>query len=131
LAIARDCDASFGGAPANGSLMSMLTDVSRAQIDRRKITHYLLSDEHSKGRHKARVLRALGFSVADWEVLHSALLQHANQREVVAQVTTSYGQRFNVRCVLPAPSGESTCFVTVWQREPGTNGPRFVTAYPA
>ena len=50
---------------------------------------------------------------------------------MVGTVQNAYGQRFLVRCVLVAPTGRPTCFVTVWQQETGSKGPRFVTAYPA
>ena len=111
--------------------MLRLPDAGRAQIDRRKIARYLLSDVGPEGRHKARVFQSTGFTASNREVLRAALPEHAADRDLVGGASTAYGQRYLVRCESTAPAGQSRCFITVWQREPGSSSPRFITAYPA
>jgi hypothetical protein len=44
-------------------------------VDLAKLQHYCLSDEHPRGRHKARVFRSrLGLAASDAELLRRALL---------------------------------------------------------
>jgi hypothetical protein len=101
-----------------------------AVIPRRKITDYLLSDTHPRGRHKARVFRALGFSVGEWEVLADALLDHAATNDVVTVEPTALGDRFVVDGIMETPSGRLPMLRSVWFIESGEFIPRFVTAFP-
>lgn len=41
-----------------------------------------------------------------------------------------YGQKFVVRSILTGPSGRSAALVTVWIVLPGTDVPKFLTAFP-
>jgi hypothetical protein len=54
-----------------------LPNASRAVVPEAKITRYLLSETHPAGRSKARFFTAHGFSPAQWEVLATALPDHA------------------------------------------------------
>ena len=52
-----------------------------AQIPARKLTAFLLSESHPKGRHKARLFRAFGFSAASPGEFAAALLAHLREHD--------------------------------------------------
>jgi hypothetical protein len=101
-----------------------------AILDRRKLTAYLLSDRHPVGRHKARVLRALGYRTGDAERLADDLLTIATTGRLVAAGETSFGTRYIAEGPVRSPTGRTVLLRTIWVTPRGTTTPRFVTAYP-
>ena len=110
--------------------MSQLPRVTNAILDDRKITQYLLSTVHPAGEPKAKFFISFGFSLENWAELKSALLKHAQNNPVTAQVSSPFGQKFEVCCSLVAPDGRNPCIISVWIIEPPDPSPRFITAYP-
>lgn len=99
------------------------------RIDPRKITHYLLRDDHLTGGGKSRFFRAFGFSADDWEMLRIALLAHPRVAELVDEDETSrFGIKRVYRCNLPSPDSRNPCILSVWQQRDGDW--HLVTAYP-
>jgi hypothetical protein len=75
----------------------MATFFSRIIVDSTKLRNYCLSDEHPRGKHKARVFRSrLGLTQDDAELLRHALIQAVQAHPEHLQPTASdqYGQRF-------------------------------------
>ena len=91
-----------------------------------KVTHYLLSDSHPYGRHKARMLRSLGFTRADPDALMAALLTLARSGILTETDETLYGVKHVVVGLLRGPTG-SMGVRTVWMTRKGTDGPVLVT----
>ena len=107
----------------------MLPDRERAQVDRAKITDYLLSPSHPDGRSKAAFFMRFGFKVQDWEVLAEALRAVAARHPATAVVESAHGARYTVDGPLHAPDGRAPLVRTVWIVEPGS-APRLITAHP-
>jgi hypothetical protein len=63
--------------------------------------------------------------------LEKALLDHAWKNSVTKQITTRYGEKYEVSCSLATPDGRNPCVVSVWIIEQPDPNPRFVTAYAA
>jgi hypothetical protein len=110
--------------------MSKLPRVESATLDDRKITQYLLADDHPKGAAKAKFLMSFGFSQGNWVELKRALLNHPQNNPVTSQATNPFGQKFEISCSLVTPDGRNPCIISVWIIEPPDPNPRFVTAYP-
>ena len=68
----------------------------QVQIDRIKITGYLLSTNNPRSRAKAEFFTRFGFEANRWEELAEALRKHADTNEVSYEVETDYGSRFHV-----------------------------------
>jgi hypothetical protein len=111
--------------------MAELPNRTLAFVSRAKLLNYLLSMAHPSGRHKARVLKALGFDESNADDLERGLLAIAATGRVVETETTPHGMKYVVEGELVgSPSGSAT-MRTVWVIEPDENRPRLVTAYPA
>lgn len=74
----------------------------------------------------------MGFALERWEELENALLEHADSGTLTSLVASTYGTRYIVRGVLMSPSFRELAPVVtaVWQQDVGTDGVRFITAYP-
>jgi hypothetical protein len=107
-----------------------IPDGANAIIDRRKLAAYLLSDTHPVGRHKARVLRAVGYTAADAERLAGDLLTIARTGRLVGVGQTRFGSRYIAEGTVRSPTGHTVRLRTIWVVPRGTTAPRFVTAYP-
>lgn len=94
-----------------------------------KVRDYLLSPEHPVGRAKARFFTALGFRHAEWAALRAALVGHGGAGEA-REVSSPYGQKFEVEGILQGPGGRQAAVVSVWIILPGEQTPRLVTAVP-
>ena len=68
-----------------------LPNDEHVMITQEKIVDYLLSDTHSDGRHKAAFFKRFGFTVAEWEIVASALRAHAVEHDVARIETSLYG----------------------------------------
>ncbi len=107
-----------------------LPNANKAWIDWRKMTDYLLSEDHPIGKFKAKFFSELGFSAAVPEQLEAQLLAIA-QNEPVAQIVPSpFGVKYIVDRRIQTPSGKEALIRTVWLIEHGDDRPRLVTAYP-
>lgn len=103
---------------------------SDRRVDRSKVEDYLL---HTiRGRGKAAFFEAYGFSLANWELLRDALLEHAAAHPVAEAVASAWGTRYSVRGGLRTPDGRQPLPVvcSVWQADIGDAGVRLITAYP-
>ena len=107
-----------------------LPNADAAQIDRIKITEYLLSTGNPRGRAKANFFIGFGFSADRWEEFAQALRQHATLNQIGFTVGTEYGLRFHIDGTLETPDGRDPQIRTVWQTDIGSSVPRLITAYP-
>ncbi len=73
-----------------------LPNARLAVIGREKITEYLLNPEHRYGASKARFFAGFGFTLEAWDMLASALQQHAQRYEVARTYETRWGPRFEI-----------------------------------
>jgi Domain of unknown function (DUF6883) len=107
-----------------------LPNAERATVPARKITHYLLSTSHRDGLHKAAFFGSFGFRLESWEVLASALLNHARTHDVTEVVSTPFGQNYVVEGALSAPDGREPTVRVVWFIAKHQETATLVTAYP-
>ena len=107
-----------------------LPDGQNAQVDREKITDYLLSTTNARGRNKAVFFLSFGFTIEHWQGFAEALRLQGTTHEVVKVAETAFGQRYHVDGALETPAGRSPRVRTVWQVDVGSDSPRLITAYP-
>ena len=108
-----------------------LPNAENAYVEERKITAYLLDPSHPVGSSKARFFLAFGFSVSEWRVFESALIEHAQTHEVVEVEHTSYGVKYVIIGAIETPDGRNPKRVrVVWQIDHGGSRPRLVAALP-
>jgi hypothetical protein len=80
-------------------------------VDVAKLRDYCLSDNHPRGRHKARVFRSrLGLTAGDAELLRLALLDAAQVRQDDLWPTEAdeYGQRYVLDFEMTTATGTAT-----------------------
>lgn len=101
----------------------------RAVVDIAKLRDYCLNDLHPRGRHKSRVFAsALGFTVADVDVLQRALLNAALEGNAQATERDDYGQRYVINFRISGPRGSATvrsCWIVLH----GEDFPRMTSCY--
>jgi hypothetical protein len=100
-------------------------------IDPVKLRDYCLSDQHPRGRHKARVFRSrLGLTANDVELLRRVLRDAVQKRrdELVATESDDYGQRFTLDFEMTTDVG-SAIIRSGWISPVGQRVLRFVTCY--
>jgi hypothetical protein len=107
-----------------------LPNVEQAVAPEEKFTTYLLDETHQEGRGKALFFQHFGFSVAEWDVLAQALIEHAHEHEVVKTENTRFGTRYVVEGELNTPTERRPSVRVVWFVRIGEITPRLVTAYP-
>jgi hypothetical protein len=107
-----------------------LPNADRAFVPARKIIHYLLSSAHRDGQHKAAFFRSFGFTIQSWEVLASALLNHARTHEVTDIVSTPFGRNYIIEGSLLAPDGRRPRVRVVWFIANREETATLATAYP-
>lgn len=105
-----------------------LPNYKNAVVAEAKITLYLLSDENSGG--KAAFFSNVGFSLEQWEILRTALLDHAAVHEVARLKHNMHGMKYIIDGKLSTPDGRNPQVRSVWIVENGQTVARFVTAYP-
>ncbi len=109
----------------------VLPGSAEARVDREKIAEYLLSLSHPDGRTKAEFFMRFGFRAEGWQELAEALRTVGTSNPVVAVVESAHGVRYTVDGSIQAPDGRTPRVRTVWIVEPGSPGPRLITAHPA
>jgi hypothetical protein len=90
-----------------GESFVKLPGADRAVVDLRKLAEYCLSDDHLRGRHKARAFRsALGITAIHASWLREQLLQAAADSDAaVATEADSFGRRYVLDFKLDGPRG--------------------------
>ena len=109
----------------------VLPGSAAARVDREKIAGYLLSLSHPDGRTKAEFFMRFGFRAERWEELAEVLRTAGISNPVVEVVESAHGVRYTVDGSIQAPDGRKPQVRTVWIVEPGSHGPRLITAHPA
>lgn len=99
-------------------------------IPKEKLTEYLLSETHSKGKLKAKFFRGAGFNNNNVSSLEKSLIKIVMTQEVNNIVESIHGIKYVVRGDIKTPSGKIIRICTIWIVEPDQKFPRFVTAYP-
>lgn len=106
-----------------------LPNTDNAVVDISKLTDYCLSQEHPRGRHKARVFKsALGLSAEDAEDLRGALLAAAKSDDAELSHEDEYGQRYTLDFEMSGPAGEALVR-SLWIVRAGEDYARFVSCY--
>lgn len=107
-----------------------LPNAKQAIIAPQKITHYLLNTTHPRGGPKAAFFLHFGFSVAQWEQLAEALLQHATMHSVATTLETPEGIHYVIDGALLTPDERNPVVRAVWTIDTGSMRPRLITAHP-
>ncbi|NJP11194.1 MAG: hypothetical protein HC866_18385 [Leptolyngbyaceae cyanobacterium RU_5_1] len=107
-----------------------LPNYENAIVPQAKVTNYLLSLTHPDGSSKARFFIRFGFSANSWEVLASALYNHAAAHEVVKVEASPFGTRYVIEGKLITPDHRNPMIRAVWFIGNEEAIPRFATAYP-
>lgn len=110
--------------------MPKLPNRHKATIDRRKITHYLLSREHPTGRAKAAFFEDFGFRREYPEVFERRLIEHAYANAVAEVIKTRFGTKFIISGRIDTPLGVSPKICVVWFCGKDEQAPHLVTAFP-
>lgn len=101
-------------------------------IDPKKISLYLLNQNHPDGRSKAKFFVQWGFDPAFPDLLEAALVDHACSANLVSiDQSFPYGPRFLFVGPLRAPVGLSPDVLSVWEQIHGEALGKFITARPA
>jgi hypothetical protein len=108
-----------------------LPNAERAFISAPKLTGYLLSAAHPRGRGKALFFKRFGFDLGAAHLLEQSLLQHARKNEILRTYETPHGTKYEIEGPLLAPDGRTPMVRSVWIIEAGGAAPHFVTAFPA
>lgn len=95
-----------------------LPSAGEGAVPAEKIIGYLLSFSHPDGRGKARFFAHFGFSVENWQVLASALLDHAARNEVARVENSSFGTRYIVEGIMETPDGRKPVGLVHRARQP-------------
>jgi len=107
-----------------------LPGIERAKVGETKIVKYLLSTTHRAGKSKAAFFMEFGFDPERWEELDRALRQHAMDNEIAREEKTSFGTRYVIDGLLPAPDGRMLNIRAAWFIDNIDDAPRFITAHP-
>ncbi len=107
-----------------------LPNATNALVDSNKLTDYLLSLEHPKGKDKAVFFMRFGFTSEQHAVLADSLKKHALTQPVIEAKTSEYGVKYILKCTCETPDSRNPCIKSVWIVEDGNVSPRLITAYP-
>ena len=109
--------------------MQLLPNHIEAQVDIAKLRDYCLSNDHHRGRHKARQFAAsLGISSNDAAWLRQNILNGILQTEAFSQETDEFGQRWRVDMLLTRQNRQAVVR-TIWMLRHRETFPRFVTCW--
>ncbi|MEV6495173.1 DUF6883 domain-containing protein [Actinoplanes sp. NPDC051633] len=97
------------------------------EIDKRKISEYVMNAEHPQGQHKFRVINsATGLGANDTDQIEKQIREGVKNGTPVAGKSDQYGQRWSVDVPVTGPAGTMTVR-TAWIVEPGGDKPRLAT----
>jgi uncharacterized protein DUF6883 len=99
-----------------------------AIVDRRKLTGYCLNAEHPRGKHKARVFAALGFSAENADELRAALLKAAASDDAQPATADQFGDRYVLEFEIEGPEGKGIVRST-WIVRRGERAPRLTSCF--
>ncbi len=106
-----------------------LKNARNAIIDERRLTAYVLSPTHPRGRDKARIFRsALGYDLANCGELIEQIRRAILKREAVFIRHDRYGRHYRVDATLDGPRGTARVR-TGWLYDRGSDVPRLTTAF--
>ena len=103
-----------------------------AIISKPKLTEYLLSLTHKKGKSKAKFFRSIGFDESNLEKLEKSLLKIAKSNEVqrVDKAKSDILIKYVIDGFINAPNGRKYKIRTIWGIRVESKIPRFITAIP-
>jgi hypothetical protein len=108
--------------------MTLLPNYENAYIDIQKLKDYCLNENHTVGKHKARVFKSfLSFNLYDAEKFVEIIREGLKSNEVVIGKNDVYGQRYFVDMKISNFDKEATVR-TAWIVTEKDN-PRLVTCY--
>jgi hypothetical protein len=91
------------------SVAVKLPNAERAVVELAKLRDYCLNPQHARGRHKARVFAsALGLTMADAELLRTALLAAASSAEAAPAEDDAFGARYVIDFEMIGPNGQAS-----------------------
>lgn len=111
--------------------MTKLADfATQLAIDTSKLTKYALNPKSDKGRHKARVFKAvLGYTQTNYQ----SLLAQIQAQSLTAQAkiirTDKFGSHLQVDLEIVGPHGKSALVRTGWLVEPNSDIAQLTTLY--
>lgn len=101
-----------------------------AVVDVRKLREYCLSLTHKYGKHKATLFAsAFGITLRETELLRTALLTAAKDRDATPTRHNGFGQLYELKFDMIGPRGSGT-LLSVWIVLATEDIPRLVTCYP-
>jgi hypothetical protein len=102
----------------------------RIHIDISKLTRYALDPNSDKGKHKARVFKAmLGYTQANYQSLLDQIQTQALTAEARLKRTDQYGQHIQVDLKVVGPTGKKAVVRTGWLIETNSDIARLITLY--
>ncbi|MBU4273979.1 hypothetical protein L6249_02330 [Candidatus Parcubacteria bacterium] len=110
--------------------MTEVPNKEKAYVSLKKLKDYLLSETHSVGKSKAKLLRSFGFNETNVHLLKEGLIAIAQTGKLREALKSKYGVKYIIEGKLGTPDGRSIEMRTVWIIEKKQTEPRFVTAYP-
>ena len=110
--------------------MTEFRNRENAYIPLSKLKDYLLSETHSVGKSKAKLLRSAGFNEANVTLLKESILAIAHSGQVIEAISSPHGVKYVIDGLLKTPIGGFIKMRTIWIIDKGQERPRFVTAYP-
>jgi len=111
--------------------MSRVPTFRDIEVDIRKLREYCLSEDHPRGRHKARVFRSrLGLANSDADFLKQALLDAAHNRQADLHFSgrDRHGRRYVLDFAFNTAAG-SAVVRSGWIVPTGRQVLRFITCY--
>lgn len=106
-----------------------LPNRKNALVEKRKLTHYLLSLTDEDGKPKAEYFRKVGFNEANLKDFEHALLAVASNNEVKTVEKSKFGVKYVVEGLMDSPMGKKFMVRIIWSIDKGEKNPRLVTAY--
>lgn len=107
-----------------------LPNYEQAIVPQEKITEYLLSLTHPDGKSKAKFFLKFGFNVDSWEIMATALINHAADYELTKIESSPFGTRYVVEGRVITPDGRNPEVRSVWFISTGDDIPRLISTYP-
>lgn len=106
-----------------------LPNADRAVVEEAKLRDYCLSEEHPRGRHKARVFfSALGITANHTGLLQNALLDAAQNVDAVPGEIDEFGNRYVIEFSMEW-QGRSAMIRSAWIVRTGEDYARLVTCH--
>lgn len=107
-----------------------LPNADKVIISKKKITEYILSETHPRGKNKARVFKKFGFNRTNYLEFKTSLKKLVIREKVKKVIEISYGVVLVVEGIMETPVGINIKVRSVWIVRKGEVNPRLVTCYP-